>query len=86
MRVPGTSRNCESRATWADQVGIDQTGLGNYSHARQGNYFLNSLLAVNKDQSFGDLTLRNHAIVVHGQTVDGEYKVKRPVACGTLSR
>jgi len=43
-------------------------------------------LAVNMDGSFEDPRLGNHAIVVHGQTVDGEYKATLPVACGTLSR
>jgi Cu/Zn superoxide dismutase len=59
------------------------TGNGSYSYEQSigtGN------LAVNDDQSFEDLTLGNHAIVVHGQTVDGEYKATLPVACGTLSR
>lgn len=43
-------------------------------------------LAVNEDRSFGDLSLENHAIVVHGRTVDGEYSATLPVACGLLSR
>jgi Cu/Zn superoxide dismutase len=43
-------------------------------------------LAVNNDQSFEDLSLANHAIVVHGRTVEGEYAPTLPVACGTLSR
>ncbi len=41
-------------------------------------------LAVNDDRSFEDLTLENHAIVVHGAMVDGEYVATLPVACGTL--
>ncbi len=59
------------------------TGNGSYAYEQS---ITTSNLAVNEDQSFGDLTLGNHAIVVHGQTVDGEYKATRPVACGTLSR
>jgi hypothetical protein len=43
-------------------------------------------LAVNNDQSFEDLALGTHAIVVHGRMVDGEYKATLPIACGTLSR
>lgn len=42
-------------------------------------------LALNGGGSFSDLTLENHAIVVHGKMVSGDYKAKRPVACGTLS-
>ncbi len=41
-------------------------------------------LAVNDDRSFDDLSLKNHAIVVHGAMVNGEYKATLPVACGTL--
>jgi len=59
------------------------TGNGSYSYSRS---VMTSNLAVNDDKSFEDLTLSNHAIVIHGQTVDGEYVVTRPVACGTLSR
>lgn len=59
------------------------TGNGSYSYNRS---IMTGSLAVNDDKSFNDLTLGNHAIVVHGQTVDGEYVVTRPVACGTLSR
>jgi len=43
-------------------------------------------LAVNDDMSFEDLRLGNHAIVVHGRTVEGEYAPKLPVACGALAR
>jgi Cu/Zn superoxide dismutase len=43
-------------------------------------------LAVNDDRSFDDLRLEDHAIVVHGRMVDGEYQATLPVACGTLSR
>lgn len=42
-------------------------------------------LAVNQDRSFEGLSLSDHAIVVHGRMVDGEYAAKLPVACGTLS-
>ena len=42
-------------------------------------------LAVNEDRSFGDLSLSDHAIVVHGAVVDGEYKATLPVACGPLN-
>lgn len=59
------------------------TGDGSYSYNMSittGN------LAVNDDKSFDDLTLDSHAIVVHGKTVEGEYKATRPIACGTLSR
>lgn len=42
-------------------------------------------LALNGGGSFSDLTLENHAIVVHGKMVNGDYNAKRPVACGTLS-
>jgi Cu/Zn superoxide dismutase len=43
-------------------------------------------LALNEDRSFEDLRLANHAVVVHGAVVDGEYAATLPVACGTLSR
>jgi hypothetical protein len=59
------------------------TGNGSYSYQQS---ITTSNLAVNEDQSFSDLTPGNHAIVVHGQTVDSEYKATRPVTCGTLSR
>ena len=59
------------------------TGNGSYSYEQS---ITTGDLAVNGDRSFNDLTLGNHAIVVHGKTVDGEYKATRPVACGTLSR
>lgn len=42
-------------------------------------------LAVNEDRSFADLSLTNHAIVVHGRRVDGEYAATLPVACGPLN-
>jgi len=42
-------------------------------------------LAVNESRSFDDLSLENHAIVVHGAVVDGSYKATLPVACGPLS-
>jgi hypothetical protein len=42
-------------------------------------------VAVNGDRSFDDLSLEDHAIVVHGRMVDGEYQATLPVACGTLS-
>ena len=59
------------------------TGNGSYSYDMSiatGN------LGVNGDRSFSDRTLENHAIVVHGQTVDGTYEATLPVACGTLAR
>jgi Cu/Zn superoxide dismutase len=59
------------------------TGNGSYSYDMSiatGN------LGVNGDRSFSDLTLENHAIVVHGQTVDGTYEATLPVACGTLAQ
>ena len=43
-------------------------------------------LGVNEERSFDDLSLANHAIVVHGAMVDGEYSATLPVACGPLSR
>lgn len=43
-------------------------------------------LDVNDDRSFDDLNLGDHAVVVHGRTVDSEYQATLPVACGTLSR
>jgi hypothetical protein len=42
-------------------------------------------LALNGGGSFSDLNLDQHAIVVHGLTVDGTYEATLPVACGTLS-
>jgi len=42
-------------------------------------------LGVNEDRSFDDLSLENHAIVVHGAMVDGAYQATLPVACGALS-
>ena len=59
------------------------TGNGSYSYSRS---IMTGNLDVNGDRSFADLRLDDHAIVVHGQTVDGEYVATRPVACGTLSR
>ena len=59
------------------------TGNGCYSYEQSTT---TSNLAMNDDRSFDALALGNHAIVVHGKTVEGEYKATRPVACGTLSR
>jgi Cu/Zn superoxide dismutase len=59
------------------------TGNGSYAYQQS---IATGDIAVNDDRSFGALTLGNHAIVVHGQTVDGEYEATRPVACGTLSQ
>jgi Cu/Zn superoxide dismutase len=59
------------------------TGNGSYSYDTS---IMTGDLAVNGDRSFDDLRLGQHAIVVHGQTVDGEYQATLPVACGTLSR
>jgi len=59
------------------------TGDGSYSYERS---IMTGDLAVNNDQSFDDLRLGDHAIVVHGRPVDGEYKATLPVACGTLSQ
>ena len=59
------------------------TGNGSYSYDMS---IATGDLAVNNDQSFDDLRLGEHAIVVHGRSVDGEYKATLPVACGTLSR
>ncbi|MFB6099352.1 MAG: hypothetical protein ABEK84_09635, partial [Salinibacter sp.] len=59
------------------------TGNGSYVYERSittGN------LDVNNDKSFEDLRLGDHAIVVHGRMVDGEYKATLPVACGPLSQ
>jgi len=41
-------------------------------------------LAVNDDRSFKDLSLSDHAVVVHGMGVEGEYAATLPVARGTL--
>ena len=59
------------------------TGNGSYAYERS---IMTGELDVNDDRSFDDLRLDDHAIVVHGRTVDGEYKATLPVACGTLSR
>jgi len=56
---------------------------GSYSYERT---ITTGTLDVNDDMSFEDLSLGNHAIVVHGRTVDDEYKATLPVACGTLSQ
>jgi Cu/Zn superoxide dismutase len=59
------------------------TGDGSYSYEMS---IMTSSLDVNDDQSFEDLRLGDHAIVVHGLTVDSSYQATLPVACGTLSR
>ena len=59
------------------------TGNGSYSYNMS---IATGALGVNGDRSFSDLTLENHAIVVHGLTVDSSYKATLPVACGTLAR
>ena len=41
-------------------------------------------LAVNGGLGFDALSLADHAIVLHGLTVDGEYVLTLPVACGTM--
>jgi len=56
---------------------------GDYSYEQS---IATGTLDVNDDKSFDDLSLGNHAVVVHGRTVDGEYAATLPVACGTLSR
>lgn len=45
-----------------------------------------SNLAVNGGLGFDALTLDNHAVVLHGAFVDGEYVATLPVACGTITR
>lgn len=42
-------------------------------------------LAINGGLGFDALSLDDHAIVLHGLTVDGDYVASLPVACGTLS-
>jgi hypothetical protein len=59
------------------------TGNGSYSYSQS---IMTGALDVNDDMSFDDLDLDNHAIVVHGMTVDSSYQATLPVACGTLSR
>ena len=58
-------------------------GGGAYTYDRT---IATATLAVNGDRSFADLRLENHAIVLHGAMVDGEYSATLPVACGPLSR
>ena len=58
------------------------TGDGSYMYE---NAVLTENVALNGGGSFSDLTLEQHAIVVHGLTVDGNYEATLPVACGTLS-
>lgn len=41
-------------------------------------------LALNSGGGFSDLTLGNHAVVLHGAFVDGAYSLTLPVACGTI--
>lgn len=36
--------------------------------------------------TFADLSLGNHAVVIHGMMVEGEYVATLPVACGLLSQ
>lgn len=59
------------------------TGNGSYTYERS---IMTGGLDVNDDESFEDLRLGDHAIVVHGRSVDGEYKATLPVACAPLSQ
>lgn len=59
------------------------TGNGSYNYRSS---IATESLAVNGDRSFAALRLEDHAIVVHGRNVDGEYSATLPVACGTLTR
>lgn len=58
-------------------------GEGAYAYERS---ISTANLDVNEDRSYADLQLKDHAVVVHGAMVDGEYKATLPVACGPLNR
>jgi Cu/Zn superoxide dismutase len=59
------------------------TGDGRYTYRTS---IATADLALNGGGTFDDLRLGEHAIVVHGATVDGDYAATLPVACGTLTR
>lgn len=78
--LDGSLNNAEGLGDLETFPVADANGAYNY-----GGSITTADLAVNGDRSFDDLSLASHAVVVHGEIVDGAFKAKLPVACGTLS-
>lgn len=67
-------------------VAIDWASFGLVAgHNAPVNWAMQRHNALIHHRSFDDLRLEDHAIVVHGRMVDGEYQAPLPGACGTLS-